>query len=165
MHITIASFNEACTLLSIARDNFAHVVSINCPGSAPPPELASHAARQLVLYFDDIVKPTVIWRDVPSEEDVAHVIEFARGVADDEAVLVHCAAGISRSAAVALTLLATKEARDDDGADQAYRRLVSIKSTVRPNTAIVEHADRLLDFQRSLVRAHVRSFPRDASLF
>jgi predicted protein tyrosine phosphatase len=165
MRITIASFDEACTLLGVSRDNFAHVVSINCLGHTPPPELASHAARALVLHFDDIVKPTVIWRDVPSENDVARVIEFAHEITDDDAVLVHCAAGISRSAAVALTLLATREERNDVGAERVYRKLLSIKSTVRPNTAIIEHADRLLGFQRSLVQAHVREFPRDASLF
>jgi predicted protein tyrosine phosphatase len=149
--ITIASYDEAHSLLGLSIDNFAHVVSINDPETPPPETLEGHRARKLVLYFYDVLGSTSRWPEAPTKEDVHAIIRFARGIKVGDPTLVHCAAGISRSSAAALTILATKVAPTRDGATEAHRALLDAKAAIRPNRTMVQYADRLLGFGGTLL--------------
>jgi predicted protein tyrosine phosphatase len=164
-NITIASYEDANMLMGLASDNFAHVVSINDPEKEPPPMLKAHGARRLVLSFYDVLYATRDRPTAPSEEDVARVIEFAAGIAHGESVLVHCAAGISRSSGMALTILATKRARTAKAAKDLYTTLRAQKDDIWPNPTIIGFTDRLLGFRGALGRAHVENFPQDHDRF
>jgi len=113
------------------------------------------------MHFYDIVQPTPEWPEAPTRNHVREVIRFAEGVAEDHNVLVHCAAGISRSSATALTILASKHERTREGADRALRALLEVKREIHPNATIVRHADKLLGFKGVLVQRYKEIFPAD----
>lgn len=159
MNITIASYEEAHDLLGRAADNFEHVVSINDPDVHPPETMEGHRARQLVLHFYDIEEPGPDLAEAPTRDHVRAVVRFAKDVSDGHRVLVHCAAGISRSSATALTIIASKHERTAAGADRALRALLEVKREIHPNATIVRHADKLLGFKGALVRRYEEIFP------
>lgn len=157
--ITIASYDEAHALLGASPTNYRHVVSINDPDQHPPETLAGHSARSLVLHFHDVVESTELWPEAPTLHDVRAIVRFARAIKQGDATLVHCAAGISRSSAAALTILAAKQSPTREGAEVAHRELLCAKTAIRPNRAIIKHADSILGFDGHLLRVRDEIFP------
>lgn len=62
-----------------------------------------------ILYFDDYVKPT-IGRTLATKEDINKALKFAEGKDD---IIVACAAGISRSSAIAYTIARTRASKEE----------------------------------------------------
>lgn len=160
MKITIASYEEAHAHLAASPTNFKHVVSINDPEKRPPETLEGHQARQLLLTFYDICEPLrVPQQHMPVRDHVDQIVWFARGIKQGDEVLVHCAAGISRSSATALTILAHKERhKNAQGARRAIVALLACKWLIRPNPILVKHADDVLGFKGHLTHACGETF-------
>ena len=79
-------------------------ISITNPGG-PSPRLSRRFAAILRLIFTDIAGPSPYAFDrLFSEQDARRVIAFAHEWSAAEQIVVHCLAGQSRSAAVALGL-------------------------------------------------------------
>lgn len=156
MKITIASFTEACELLR-KPEQFEHVISINDPHEHPPELVFLHSANAhvLVTHFRDIVEPLRNHPEAPSLGNMRGIISFGRSIRTDERVLVHCGAGLSRSPAAALALLASRKPRTPDGADEAIAELLEIRPHCSPNPIMTAHADELLGFGGDLVRARL----------
>lgn len=158
-NITIASYQLAYDLLgSTVGLQFQHVISINNPKEEPPRPLQQHPGRHLVLHFHDITGPSGGGMLAPSTKDVKDILEFAEGIELQDEVLVHCAAGISRSSAAALGIIASKLEPSAENGTRAVQEVLNIKSIIHPNRDMVVDVDKLLGYQGALLAAHGAAF-------
>lgn len=115
------------------------------------PTLRNH----LIVRCDDVEEP-LPHHTHPTEDHVLQMIAFGQDALQRSQrgnvvrVLVHCAAGISRSTAATLLILAMKYGKGAEAT--ALRHLTRIRPQCRPNAAIVEHGDRLLQREGRLAR-------------
>lgn len=129
-----------------------HILGILDPGTPPPEGYAHHpAALRNEFRFYDIVTPSE-GRDLPGERDVAAILEVGQRLAGQDVshLLVHCFAGVSRSTAAAVSLMAQRNpGREAD----IFSALAEIRPQAWPNTVMIRHADRLLGRGGALVEA------------
>lgn len=154
--VLIASRPEAGELLQSDKTGPAirHLVSIADPGE-PPPAGYDDVASKIRLIFYDIDADTD-FEQGPAREDVEAVIAFARRIAGEFGdVLVQCSAGISRSSAAALTMLATWLGAGHE--EEAVLAMYEANPLAQPNTQFVLLADDLLERDGALLRAMVRA--------
>jgi predicted protein tyrosine phosphatase len=133
----------------------SHVLSILDPGHPEPPALGSFGEhRRLELRFHDIIEDTPGMAP-PTEETVATVLGFGRDLLREPPsqghLLVHCHAGISRSTASMMLILA--QARPDLSARDILSHIVSIRPRAWPNLRILEFGDAMLGRKGELVAA------------
>jgi len=138
------------------------VISIR--GSAPrtEPELAAalaqatrgESARLLRLHFDDVALPTYRHLVGPTMEQVSTAVAFGRAIisgdnlfdvaVDDPLIAVHCEHGRSRSAAIALALLADHHGVGNETAAVAELMRGDITDRAHPNPLAISLADACL---------------------
>ena len=128
-----------------------HILSILDPEWPDP--AAFHAFDphfRATLRFHDAIEPDP---DVllPQKGDVEAILTFGRDAADAGGLLIHCHAGISRSTAATLMILA--QAHPDEKEDQLADRLLQTRPQAWPNSRMIEFADELLDRRGRLVAA------------
>ena len=159
-HITIASYELASNLLgSSVGSRFKHVISINNPGEEPPRPLQHHPGRHLIFYFHDITDPPSSGGLVPpSTDDVKKILDFAVDIEAGDEVLVHCAAGISRSSAAALAVIASKLEPTRANGTRAIQEVLNLKNIIHPNHNMVVDTDKLLGYNGGLIDAHAFAF-------
>jgi Predicted protein tyrosine phosphatase len=105
---------------------------------------------QLVLQFDDVVE--VVGRLVPPEErHLYEALAWARKWASAR-LLIHCEMGISRSAAVALSVLADRYGSGREA--QAVSDLFDIRPVASCNPRLLGMADKILGRGGRLVEAY-----------
>jgi predicted protein tyrosine phosphatase len=123
------------------------LVSLVQPAYQPPrpPEIAE--ARHLRVAVDDVSEP-VEGTVLPGEAHVRELVAFLRSWPADEALLIHCFAGISRSTAAALIALTLH--RDEMDAARVLRERAP---HAIPNARIVALADRALGRGGRLIAA------------
>lgn len=155
--ICVAGYSKACRL---KRRGFAGVITIEDPHARAARQLRFHSdphPAQLVLQFEDLDAEREGIR-TPLTSDVAQALDFARTVGGP--LLIHCFAGVSRSTAIALSIIAS---RHPAGAErQALEALLAIAPQAVPNLLVIRHADDLLRRQGTLfetVRAWDESIP------
>lgn len=137
---------------------FDHVISIvgTWEDDGDPPGgwdvWNAYPARKLRLQFDDIVHSNS-HGDAPTPEHVQQIIDFAKGV--EGRVLIHCAAGVSRSSAAGLIVITTL--LGPDKASDAIRHLIKIRNpqTIRPHRGMTQMADDILGCSHQLVKGHM----------
>lgn len=157
--ITIASYQFAYDLLASAvSSKFTHVISINNPGEEPPRSLKAHQGQHLLLAFHDITDPPSGGMVPPSRKDVEKILAFAENIEPEHEVLVHCAAGISRSSAAALAIIASKLEPTAANAQLAIETLLAIKDIIHPNHNMVVDTDHLLGYGGHLRAAYASTF-------
>jgi predicted protein tyrosine phosphatase len=139
------------------RRQIPHLVSISDPEDGPPAEVEDHAGRTLILKFDDYSSP-VSGMTLPTYQDVQKIVKFAKDIGPGEYVMCHCNAGISRSSAAALTILASKLEPTPQNAQRVIAEVMRIKSIIHPNRAMVAFADDILGYGGALVGAHASTF-------
>ncbi len=134
-----------------------HLVSIGAPGEKLPAGFR-RIARRLRLEFEDVTDASegILAR----HEDVQALISFAGTLTPSSVALLHCEAGISRSTAAALILLASF-----GGPDALAHGSIAIRATVpeaRPNPHMLRLADEILGWPATLTEAgaEVRNFQR-----
>ena len=144
--VTVTTLNRA------RRTKRRHdaVLTIEDPGQRNP--LRFHVSphpEHLVLKFEDVdfAEPTLA---LPREEHVAAALDFGRRHRDGR-VLVHCKAGIARSTALALAIIADRlgEGREKE----AVSELLVVRPEAVPNLLILAMADELLARNGALVDA------------
>jgi predicted protein tyrosine phosphatase len=145
-------------------DQIPHLVSISHPEDGPPREVENHPGRTLILTFHDIAEPKARLT-MPSRNDVAAIVRFAGGINPGEHTVCHCNAGISRSSAAALTIMASKLEPNAENAQRCITELLAIKNIIHPNRAMVQYADELLGYQGRLVGAYRSTFGGGNDLF
>jgi len=145
--LIVASKTEAGVLLVSRSRRPRWAVSFGAPGTGTPEGWDQlQSKRKLRLEFDDIDQPTSLWYVGPNPRQITQLLEFGERI-DGGRVLVHCAAGISRSAAGAF-ILAT-QALGPGSEHDALQHIYDIRQlpdgdTVWPNRLMVKIADGLL---------------------
>jgi predicted protein tyrosine phosphatase len=126
-----------------------YLVSLVQPEFQPPTPAEIRADRHLRVAVDDVSEPMHGYV-APGEWDVQKLIDFLRGWPGDEALLLHCYAGVSRSTAAALIALVLNA----DGREmEAAQLLREAAPHAQPNPRIVALGDRLLGREGRLVAA------------
>lgn len=122
------------------------LVSI-CPTDKSQIAPAFHSGPVLTLHFDDI--PCDTWTDRklrawrgPKPEDVQEALAFGRQF-QNQTLAVHCQAGQSRSASIALAIHADRLGPGNEGRAVEYL-LADGNPKIRPNPGIVRMADEIL---------------------
>jgi len=150
--LAIASWAEARELLlhPIQGRSIKYVISLGSPEVEPPPGF-TEVTHRLRLNFNDISSPGNDPRDVlPAAEEIERAIAFAATVSECEGnLLVHCQAGISRSSAIALTVLAVLLGEGKEA--EAMAIVMASRPQADPNPWIVELADLALGRNGKLV--------------
>lgn len=130
----------------------SHILGILDPGTPPPEGYVHHpeALRDEFRFYDVVVNDAT--RTMPTEADVAKILEVGEKLAKLQVkhLLVHCYAGVSRSTASAVTLMAQ---RNPARAADIFAALGDIRPKAWPNTVMIGHADRLLGLGGTLVEA------------
>ncbi len=130
-----------------------HVLSILDPGWPEPEALNDFDVHnRLKLRFHDIIDPHPEWT-MPQQWDVELVLAFGRelGQGEDDHVLVHCHAGVSRSTAAATLILAQNH--PDRPAEELLRAIAQMRPRAWPNLRILEIGDALLGRHGEIVAA------------
>ena len=96
---------------------------------------------QLVLCFDDIASPKDEWI-LPKERHVHSALQFADEL-EGTSILIHCHAGISRSSAIALAIIAKGLGPGKE--KQALMELEKINRNCAPNALVVWFTDEILE--------------------
>jgi predicted protein tyrosine phosphatase len=140
-----------------------HVLSIMDPGWPEPEALRSFDVhRRLKLRFHDVIDPSPGWI-APERWDVELLLAFGRNLgtvqsgtgeeARDPHLLVHCHAGVSRSTAAAILLLAQRDPVMP--AEDAVLEVVRRRPQAWPNLRMIEFGDDLLGRDGEIVSAVV----------
>lgn len=146
--ILIASLIEAGRILSSsARQDILYLVSIGTQDEPPPTGFRS-VRRRLRLVFDDAL---ALQSGAPVRADIEALIDFAREIDLSKGqLLVHCYAGVSRSAAAAVIILAASLGPGNEPAIADF--LARRYPHCRPNRLMLKLADEALGSEASLER-------------
>jgi len=132
-----------------------HVLSILDPAWPVPDAFGTFGEHErLELRFHDVIEdaPDML---PPTEAQVAQVLAFGRTLLDEPAgaahLLVHCHAGISRSTASMILIVA--QARPDLPALAITQEILRIRPKAWPNLRIIEIGDAMLGRGGEIVAA------------
>jgi predicted protein tyrosine phosphatase len=150
--ITICGIDE---LPDHSEVGVTHVLSILDPEWPVPDAFGSFGEHErLELRFNDIIEE-VPGKIPPREEHVAKLLAFGRDMMVEPApgahLLVHCHAGVSRSTASMILMVA--QARPDLAASAVAREIFNIRSKAWPNLRLIEIGDAMLNRGGEIVRA------------
>ena len=104
---------------------------------------------QRVLVFDDIISPMDDYL-LPEEWHVRSALRFA-GQWAQPSLLIHCHAGMSRSPAIALAVLADRLGAGRE--EEAVQELMKVAPLCTPNMLVVQLSDRVLEREGRLIDA------------
>jgi predicted protein tyrosine phosphatase len=128
-----------------------HVLSILDP-EWPDPEAfqAFDPHFRSVMRFHDAIEPDpgIL---LPQKSDVEAILTFGRDAAEAGGLLIHCHAGVSRSTAATLMILA--QAHPDEGEESLADRLLLTRPQAWPNSRMIGFADEILGKRGRLVEA------------
>jgi len=134
---------QICSLEAVRETNlsiFNGVITIEDSTIEDPFRVEHGSPQQLVLRFDDISEPHPKWIE-PQESHIKKALTFADKIGDG-ALLIHCHAGISRSSAIALAILAKGLGAGKEV--EAVKILKKINPDARPNKLLVWMTDEIL---------------------
>lgn len=143
---------------NVARLNPGHLISLldSCAGIETPPGIA--ASEHLKIEVHDIAEAMDGYTH-PSETHIRRLLDFGARWSGERPVLVHCMAGVSRSAATGFILACQR----NEGREAEVARLMRARGGwVSPNPLMVAIADDLLGRGGRLVEALGRMGPATA---
>ena len=150
--IVVRSRSEAEQLLLARR--FLGVISIRDPGS--PRARGLPLTDLLELEFEDALRPSLDCALPPTEQHVRQAIEFAAPLRESTGeLLVHCEKGQSRSAAIAIALLASWLGPGEEA--QAIRAGFAALSRPWANPLLIDLADAVLERSGALAAAFTQA--------
>lgn len=145
--VTVCSYEEAEYYLGARPLEHDAVISINDVHLGPPPGLHRFPGLKCALAFDDVVEPK--WGVPPSIDHATEIVDFAKRLRNHR-VLVHCAAGVSRSTAAAISIPATRMRPSPDNARSIMHWIATVRPVARPNPLLVSMIDELLGWDMTL---------------
>ena len=154
--IFVCNLHEMPTHVGVLRPS--HLVSLVTSGEQPPTPDGILIERHLRIKIDDITEATP-GAVLPERHHVEDLIEFMRvWEHDDDPLLIHCVAGISRSMASALIALVLKAGGREIEAAQSMR---AAAPHAHPNRRIVALADEILGLEGWLIAAREAMGPAE----
>ncbi len=102
--------------------------------------------HHLHVKFDDVNRINKIHAH-PTPEHLRQILEFTANLTDQDRVLVHCVAGISRSTAIAIGILIQHGMSFQD----AYHHIATIRPVLYPNKLIISYIDDHFNLNGELV--------------
>jgi predicted protein tyrosine phosphatase len=128
-----------------------HILSILDPEWPEPAAFQAYDPHHRATFrFHDAIEPDPRIL-LPQKADVEAILAFGREAGEAARLLIHCHAGISRSTAATLMILA--QAHPDEREDAIAERLIEIRPQAWPNSRMIAFADELLDRGGRLVAA------------
>ncbi len=106
--------------------------------------------RHLRLAMNDIVTPTPDMI-LPNKQHVRRIIEFGQSWTQEGPLLINCRAGRSRSAAAAFIILCLLNPETPE--DVIASKLRAVSASAKPNTLLIELADKLLQRDGRMIEA------------
>jgi len=151
--ITVCGIDE---LPDHSEVGVSHVLSILDPDWPVPDAFGSFGEHErLELRFHDVIETTDPTMIPPQREHVEQLLAFGRDMMAEPApgahLLVHCHAGVSRSTASMILIVA--QARPEAPAAAIAQEIYRIRQKAWPNLRIIEMGDALLGRGGSLVSA------------
>jgi len=135
-----------------------HILSILDPEWPEPEAFQDFDPHfRATLRFHDAIEPDpgVV---LPEKSDVDAILEFGREAGDVRHLLIHCHAGISRSTAAMLMILAQADPRETE--DAVVGRLLQVRPQAWPNSRMIGFADERLGREGRLSAAVARIYAR-----
>ena len=117
------------------------IITIEDTTIKEPFRVQTDEPKQLILRFDDINHPMDDYV-IPQMSHIKRALDFVDKI-EDGSLLIHCRAGISRSSAIALAVIAKRLGSGKE--EEAVNTLEHINPNCRPNRSIVEMTDELLE--------------------
>lgn len=121
-----------------------HVLSLLDPGDRLYLTPRLQEINHLHLKCEDVLDENA-WA-APTREQVQELLEWARCIPDEDTLVVHCFAGVSRSTAAAIAILADRLGN----ANAAVQRIKSVRPQLCPNPVITKFADEILGLDGKL---------------
>lgn len=140
-------------LHGFATRGVSHVLSILDPYTPTPAAFAVFRPhRRHDMRFHDTIVGDDLGKPLPQDEHVEAVLAFGEALAGEpvDHLLVHCFAGVSRSTASAVMLMAQ---RNPGREAECFAALHDIRPRCWPNSAMIGIADRLLGRKGRLIEA------------
>jgi predicted protein tyrosine phosphatase len=141
MHIEISSLDTA----EFIAPRKTHVVSLLDPGTKIPKVSVNHH----VEFFHDIEGPMANFYR-PQATHIANILEFIKTFSDNDNILVHCHAGVSRSTAISILIFIQHGISIED----AYEKVFRVRNCMWPNSRIIQLGDELLNCEGKLLVYH-----------
>ncbi|XP_056132454.1 dual specificity protein phosphatase 16 [Lampris incognitus] len=138
-HLYLGCQRDVLNKELMQQNDIAYV--LNASNTCPKPDFISESHFLRVPVNDSFCEKILPWLDKSVE-----FIEKAK--ASNARVLVHCLAGISRSATIAIAYIMK---RMDMSLDEAYRFVKEKRPTISPNFNFL---GQLLDFEKKIKRPH-----------
>lgn len=136
-----------------AIGNIKAMISIadSYPYTERAPYGTARVPRVLRLIFDDTTSHTSIYS--PPTLDIAkRIVAFANSIKDSDGILlIHCEAGISRSAATAVICKSAWDGPGKEDESIVYTYLDNPRAW--PNTLLIQYGDEALERQGALIDA------------
>ena len=129
------------TAREIDHSTYDGVITIEDSLVDEPLRINQADCPQLVLCFDDIASPKDDW-GLPSKKHVQSALNFADELSGSS-LLIHCHAGISRSSAVALAIIAKGLGAGKE--KRAFKELERINPNCAPNALVIWLTDEILE--------------------
>lgn len=101
-------------------------------------------------HFHDIDGPTVGYVH-PTMDDLLAILEWSKDFTDEDRILIHCLAGISRSTAIAIGILI----QHGMGFAEAFECVKTIRPILLPNRLLIEYIDQHFRLDGALI-AHAQ---------
>jgi predicted protein tyrosine phosphatase len=155
--VTICGLEE---LACHCAGGVSHVLSILDPGWPEPNSLSGFGLeRRLKLRFHDVIEAQPGWV-APERWDIELLLAFARDLdrSRNTHLLVHCHAGVSRSTAAAILVLA--QTSPELPADEAVREVVRLRPRAWPNLRMLELGDAILGRGGEIIDAAASHYRR-----
>jgi predicted protein tyrosine phosphatase len=128
-----------------------HILSILDPDWPDPAAFQAFDPHfRATLRFHDAIEPGPSPL-LPQRAHVEAILTFGRNAAEAGGLLIHCHAGVSRSTAATLMILA--QAHPREGEDELAERLMQNRPQAWPNSRMLTFADELLDRNGRLIAA------------
>jgi predicted protein tyrosine phosphatase len=158
LKLTICGLEE---LAGCCAPGVTHLLSILDPGwPEPEPIRDFDLNRRLKLNFHDVIEPVPGWI-APERWDVELLLAFTRNFSDvaretgaqwpESHLLLHCHAGLSRSTAAAILVLAQHDPARP--AHEVVGQVIRLRPRAWPNLRILEIGDALLGRDGEIVAA------------